>query len=189
MKSAAGGTQGLARRQGLPQLPRGVGHHRPDRGRAPRIVQKVTGRKTTEIVLKHYSQPGREVFREAYAPSQIVATHSIRPKPFFQHPPVAAALYDSAACLSEKRTVSDALCQEFWSHPHFSFRSRRDLLGRALSFCPMSERFECDTGAPNCATISGNRTGEEPSSSSTTHLNRPPSTSLRNLMSPLKYVC
>lgn len=29
------------------------------------LVQKVTGHKTTDIVLKHYFQPGREVFREA----------------------------------------------------------------------------------------------------------------------------
>jgi integrase len=29
------------------------------------LVQKVTGHKTTDIVLKHYFQPGREAFREA----------------------------------------------------------------------------------------------------------------------------
>lgn len=29
------------------------------------LVQKVTGHKTTDIVLKHYSQPGREAFRQA----------------------------------------------------------------------------------------------------------------------------
>ncbi|MFA6563500.1 MAG: tyrosine-type recombinase/integrase [Verrucomicrobiia bacterium] len=29
------------------------------------LVQKVTGHKTTEIVLKHYFQPGREAFRQA----------------------------------------------------------------------------------------------------------------------------
>lgn len=29
------------------------------------LVQKVTGHKTTEIVLKHYYQPGREEFRQA----------------------------------------------------------------------------------------------------------------------------
>src|SRR5258705_13940326 len=29
------------------------------------LVQKVTGHKTTEIVLKHYFQPGREDFRRA----------------------------------------------------------------------------------------------------------------------------
>ena len=29
------------------------------------LVQKVTGHKTTDIVLKHYSQPGREDFRRA----------------------------------------------------------------------------------------------------------------------------
>lgn len=29
------------------------------------MVQKVTGHKTTEIVLKHYFQPGREDFRNA----------------------------------------------------------------------------------------------------------------------------
>jgi integrase len=29
------------------------------------IVQKVTGHKTIEIVLKHYFQPGREDFRKA----------------------------------------------------------------------------------------------------------------------------
>ena len=29
------------------------------------IVQKVTGHKTTEVVLKHYFQPGREDFRNA----------------------------------------------------------------------------------------------------------------------------
>jgi hypothetical protein len=29
------------------------------------LVQKVTGRKTTDIVLKHYFQPGREAFRSA----------------------------------------------------------------------------------------------------------------------------
>ncbi len=28
------------------------------------LVQKVTGHKTTEIVLKHYFQPGREDFRQ-----------------------------------------------------------------------------------------------------------------------------
>ena len=29
------------------------------------LVQKVTGHKTTDIVLKHYFQPGREDFRQA----------------------------------------------------------------------------------------------------------------------------
>jgi hypothetical protein len=29
------------------------------------LVQKVTGHRTTDIVLKHYFQPGREAFREA----------------------------------------------------------------------------------------------------------------------------
>jgi hypothetical protein len=29
------------------------------------LVQKVTGHKTTDIVLKHYFQPGREAFRQA----------------------------------------------------------------------------------------------------------------------------
>ena len=29
------------------------------------LVQKVTGHKTTDIVLKHYFQPGREDFRKA----------------------------------------------------------------------------------------------------------------------------
>ena len=29
------------------------------------LVQKVTGHKTTEIVLKHYFQPGKEAFRQA----------------------------------------------------------------------------------------------------------------------------
>src|ERR1022692_2852755 len=29
------------------------------------LVQKVTGHKTTDIVLKHYFQPGREAFRSA----------------------------------------------------------------------------------------------------------------------------
>jgi hypothetical protein len=29
------------------------------------LVQKVTGHRTTEIVLKHYFQPGREEFRQA----------------------------------------------------------------------------------------------------------------------------
>jgi integrase len=29
------------------------------------LVQKVTGHKTTEVVLKHYFQPGREAFRQA----------------------------------------------------------------------------------------------------------------------------
>ena len=29
------------------------------------LVQKVTGNKTAEIVLKHYFQPGREEFRRA----------------------------------------------------------------------------------------------------------------------------
>jgi len=29
------------------------------------LVQKVTGHKTTDIVLKHYFQPGREDFRRA----------------------------------------------------------------------------------------------------------------------------
>ncbi len=29
------------------------------------LVQKVTGHKTTDIVLKHYFQPGREAFRHA----------------------------------------------------------------------------------------------------------------------------
>jgi hypothetical protein len=29
------------------------------------LVQKVTGHKTTDIVLKHHSQPGREAFRSA----------------------------------------------------------------------------------------------------------------------------
>jgi ribosomal protein S11 len=29
------------------------------------LVQKVTGHKTVEIVLKHYFQPGREAFRQA----------------------------------------------------------------------------------------------------------------------------
>lgn len=29
------------------------------------LVQKVTGHKTTDIVLKHYLQPGREEFRQA----------------------------------------------------------------------------------------------------------------------------
>jgi integrase len=29
------------------------------------LVQKVTGHKTAEIVLKHYFQPGREAFRQA----------------------------------------------------------------------------------------------------------------------------
>jgi hypothetical protein len=28
------------------------------------LVQKVTGHKTAEIVLKHYFQPGREAFRQ-----------------------------------------------------------------------------------------------------------------------------
>lgn len=36
------------------------------------LVQKVTGHKTTDIVLKHYFQPGREAFREAL--------HSAMPK-------------------------------------------------------------------------------------------------------------
>ena len=41
------------------------------RSRAPRrrlrleLVQKVTGHRTTDIVLKHYFQPGREEFRRA----------------------------------------------------------------------------------------------------------------------------
>ena len=34
-------------------------------GVALELVQKVTGHKTTDIVLKHYFQPGREAFREA----------------------------------------------------------------------------------------------------------------------------
>ena len=29
------------------------------------LVQKVTGHKTTDIVLKHYFQPGQEAFRQA----------------------------------------------------------------------------------------------------------------------------
>ena len=29
------------------------------------LVQKVTGHKTTDIVLKHYFQPGKEAFRQA----------------------------------------------------------------------------------------------------------------------------
>jgi hypothetical protein len=36
------------------------------------LVQKVTGHKTTDIVLKHYFQPGREAFRQAL--------HSAMPK-------------------------------------------------------------------------------------------------------------
>ena len=36
------------------------------------LVQKVTGHKTTDIVLKHYFQPGREDFRQAL--------HSAMPK-------------------------------------------------------------------------------------------------------------
>lgn len=34
-------------------------------GVALELVQKVTGHKTSEIVLKHYFQPGREAFRQA----------------------------------------------------------------------------------------------------------------------------
>ena len=34
-------------------------------GVALELVQKVTGHKTTDIVLKHYFQPGRETFRTA----------------------------------------------------------------------------------------------------------------------------
>ena len=34
-------------------------------GVALELVQKVTGHKTTDIVLKHYFQPGREAFRTA----------------------------------------------------------------------------------------------------------------------------
>jgi integrase len=29
------------------------------------LVQKITGHKTTDIVLKHYFQPGQEIFRKA----------------------------------------------------------------------------------------------------------------------------
>ena len=36
-----------------------------DRWRSLELVQKVTGHKTTEVVLKHYFQPGREAFRQA----------------------------------------------------------------------------------------------------------------------------
>lgn len=44
------------------------------------IVQKVTGHKTTDIVLKHYFQPGREQFRQALQSSmpELLTNGSVR---------------------------------------------------------------------------------------------------------------
>ncbi len=49
----------------LPQLPRDLGNVALTAGVPLELVQKVTGHRTTDIVLKHYFQPGGEEFRRA----------------------------------------------------------------------------------------------------------------------------
>ena len=51
------------------------------------LVQKVTGHKTAEIVLKHYFQPGREAFRQAsqMAMPKLLTNGQRSPKEFKWH--------------------------------------------------------------------------------------------------------
>jgi integrase len=65
------------------------------------IVQKVTGHQTTDIVLKHYFQPGREAFRETLqrAMPQLLTNGQKSPK---------AQIRDILATTNAKRWKADA---------------------------------------------------------------------------------
>lgn len=48
------------------------------------LVQKVTGHKTTEIVLRHYFQPGREDFHHAICSTRPFWAGILQGLPLFQ---------------------------------------------------------------------------------------------------------
>ncbi len=70
------------------------------------LVQKVTGHKTTDIVLKHYFQPGREDFRRAL--------QSAMPKLLTRPSPGSGAASEQKSAKDEMKEVLDKLTAKNW---------------------------------------------------------------------------
>src|SRR5260370_9561422 len=70
------------------------------------VVQKATGHNTTDIVLKHYFQPGREDFRQAL--------QSPMPKLLTRPSPGSGAGSGEKSTRDEMKTILDGLTAKIW---------------------------------------------------------------------------